>query len=88
MNSVGRQIETRVLEEALLILMKQGTIRKIAKEFGVSKSTVHIDMTKRLRDIDYILFKKVKKLLKKNKQQRHIRGGMATKRKYEQIRIS
>lgn len=88
MNSVGRQIETRVLEEALLILVKKGTIRKIAKEFGVSKSTVHIDMTKRLSDIDYSLFKQVKELLQENKQQRHIRGGMATKRKYERSRMS
>ena len=59
------------------------TVRQCAKEFGISKSTVHTDVTKRLGGIDRDLQEKVRRVLDKNKSERHLRGGMATKRKYE-----
>lgn len=55
-----------------------------AKEFGISKSTVHKDLTERLPKISPQLFKSVKEVLEENKRERHIRGGIATKHKYEQ----
>ena len=58
-------------------------VRRAAKQFGVSKSTVHKDVAERLRSVDMGLYKEVSSVLAVNKAQRHIRGGMATKRKYE-----
>ncbi len=63
-----------------------GTVREAAAHFGVSKSTVHKDVTERLKETDNLLYTKVKKVLLKNKAERHIRGGMATKKKYRAIR--
>ncbi len=65
------------------IIDKQATVRSAAKEFGISKSTVHQDVTVRLSKTDPELCKKVKEVLQKNKDERHIRGGMATKLKYQ-----
>lgn len=62
------------------------TVRKAAKVFGISKSTAHKDLTIKLREIDKILYYKVAKVLQKNKQERHIRGGNATKEKYLHIK--
>ncbi len=59
------------------------TVRAAAKVFGVSKSTVHKDVTERLLREDPVLYKDVKKVLEKNKLERHIRGGMATRKKYK-----
>ena len=59
------------------------TVRAAAKVFGVSKSTVHKDVTERLEKDDPVLYKRVKAVLEKNKSERHIRGGLATKRKYK-----
>ena len=59
------------------------TVRAAAKVFGVSKSTVHKDVTERLSRDDPVLFKQVKEVLEKNKSERHIRGGMATRKKYK-----
>lgn len=59
------------------------TVRATAKIFGISKSTVHKDVTEKLRFYDYELFKKVRVVFEKNKDERHIRGGLATKRKYK-----
>ncbi|MBO4432430.1 MAG: sporulation transcriptional regulator SpoIIID [Clostridia bacterium] len=59
------------------------TVRAAAKVFGVSKSTVHKDVTERLSRDDPVLFKHVKTVLEKNKSERHIRGGMATRKKYK-----
>ena len=67
------------------IIDKKATVRAAAKAFGVSKSTVHKDVTERLRQIDRILYIEVKKVLEENKTERHMRGGLATKRKYELI---
>ncbi|MBO5131127.1 MAG: sporulation transcriptional regulator SpoIIID, partial [Romboutsia sp.] len=59
------------------------TVRQTAKTFGVSKSTIHKDVTERLEEINPSLAQEVKKVLEKNKSERHIRGGLATKKKYE-----
>ena len=76
-------IEQRAVTIAKYILEKQSTVRQTAKVFGVSKSTVHKDVTERLEEIQPTLASKVKQILEKNKSERHIRGGMATKLKYE-----
>lgn len=68
---------------AKYILKKNTTVRQTAKTFGVSKSTIHKDVTERLKEINPSLAKEVKNVLDKNKSERHIRGGLATKLKYE-----
>ena len=62
------------------------TVRNAAKVFGISKSTVHQDITSRLEKVNPALGKQVKEVLEKNKQERHIRGGLATKKKYSELR--
>ena len=64
------------------IIENNSTVRETAKKYGISKSTVHKDVADRLRIIQPQLYIKVKAVLEKNKQERHIRGGMATKLKY------
>ena len=76
-------IYQRVLECATYILQNDETIRGTAKEFCVSKSTVHKDVSERLFEIDRQLFDKVKTVLDKNMAERHIRGGLATKNKFK-----
>ena len=76
-------IEERAIVVAKYILEKNTTVRQTAKTFGVSKSTIHKDVTERLEEINPTLAKEVKIVLEKNKSERHIRGGMATKLKYE-----
>ena len=76
-------IEERAIVVAKYILEKNTTVRQTAKTFGVSKSTIHKDFTERLEEINPTLAKEVKMVLEKNKSERHIRGGMATKLKYE-----
>lgn len=75
-------IESRVLETAAYIVETGATVRTAAKEFGVSKSTVHKDMTERLKHLDRALAKDVAAVLETNKEERHIRGGYATYLKY------
>ncbi|MFY9114959.1 MAG: sporulation transcriptional regulator SpoIIID [Dethiobacteria bacterium] len=75
-------IEQRVMEISYYILETGATVRKVATEFGVSKSTVHKDITERLSRLNRDLAKEVKKVLDSNKAERHIRGGEATRRKY------
>ncbi len=65
------------------IIKTGATVRAAAKEFKISKSTVHKDVTERLRAQDKALYNKVKQVLEHNKQERHIRGGLATRRKYK-----
>jgi len=72
---------------AYYILENNATVRSAAKHHGFSKSGVHKDVTSRLSDIDPILATKVKTVLEKNKAERHIRGGIATKKMYEQKRL-
>ena len=75
--------EKRVKALASYIIETGSTVRAAATKFNVSKSTVHKDVTERLRYDNPQLYRLVKKVLEKNKQERHIRGGMATKRKYK-----
>ena len=75
-------IEHRAIEIANYIVEKGATVRQTAKEFGVSKSTVHMDITKRLKNINPELAARTRRVLDVNKSERHIRGGMATKEKY------
>ena len=65
------------------IIETGATVRAAAKVFGVSKSTVHKDVTERLSRDNAFLYKEVKAVLEKNKSERHIRGGMATRKKYK-----
>lgn len=76
----------RIIEEGEYIAVTGATVRKTATVFGVSKSSVHKDVTERLKKIDISLYKKVKKALEKNLAERHIRGGLATKKKYKSIK--
>ena len=75
-------IKERTLKIAAHLLDSRQTVRRIAKEFGVSKSTVHKDLTERLPKINQALSKEVKSVLEYHKSIRHLRGGEATKRKY------
>ena len=68
------------------IAEQRATVRDAAKQFGISKSTVHKDVTERLRHISPGLYKNVREVLEQNKNERHIRGGMATKEKYALLR--
>lgn len=76
-------IEERATIIAKYILDKNSTVRQTAKNFGISKSTVHKDITERLELINPSLAEEVKEVLEKNKSERHIRGGLATKLKYQ-----
>lgn len=76
-------VRLRVIETAKYILKTGATVRAAAKRFSVSKTTVHKDMRKRLPDIDRELSERVDRVLIRNMQERHIRGGMATRRKYK-----
>ncbi|MTI83602.1 MAG: sporulation transcriptional regulator SpoIIID [Firmicutes bacterium] len=75
-------IQKRVLEICAYILETKSTVRHAAEIFGVSKSTVHKDMTERLPSLNKDLAHKVKVVLEHNKSERHLRGGEATRRKY------
>lgn len=76
-------IEERAVELAQYIIDSKDTVRGAAKKFGVSKSTVHKDITERLRKINLALALEAKKVLDENKAERHIRGGEATRQKYK-----
>lgn len=67
------------------IVKTKSTVRATAKQFGISKSTVHKDITKTLKRYDKTLYKEVENVLQTNKQERHIRGGEATRIKYKKI---
>ena len=76
-------IEDRAIHLAQYIIDSKDTVRGTAKKFGISKSTVHKDITERLEKINPQLAKDVREILNENKAERHIRGGLATKLKYE-----
>lgn len=78
-------IEERTVRIANYIIETKCTVRDAAKKFGISKSTVHKDVTERLRKINESLADKIKIILNENKSERHIRGGIATKNKYLNI---
>jgi len=75
-------IEERTVELAQYIIKTKCTVREAAKKFGISKSTVHKDVTERLLKINSGLAKEISEVLMENKQERHIRGGIATREKY------
>lgn len=75
-------IEERAINIANYIIEENATVRQTAKKFGISKSTVHKDVTERLMQINPSIAKEARKVLDINKQERHIRGGMATREKY------
>ena len=79
-------IDARACDLAVYILEHRATVRSAAKHFGISKSTVHKDVTERLRKVNPGLHRQVWALLQENKAQRHIRGGEATRQKYLQKR--
>ena len=77
-------IEERAVEIAEYIIENSATVRQTAKKFGISKSTVHKDVTERLNQINPALAGQARQVLDVNKSERHIRGGMATREKYLQ----
>ena len=76
-------VEERAVELSEYIIESGATVRSAAKKFGVSKSTVHKDVSERLKSVNPQLYREVKTILEINKAQRHIRGGMATRKKYQ-----
>jgi putative DeoR family transcriptional regulator (stage III sporulation protein D) len=80
---VRQDIEQRAQDLALYIIEHNATVRDAAKHFGVSKSTVHKDLSERLQHIDRALYAQVRAVLEQNKAERHLRGGEATRRKYK-----
>ena len=79
---MNKNIVKRVIDEAYYIIDTEKTVREIAVVFGVSKSTVHKDLHERLLEIDYNLYKEVRKILDHHTNVRHIRGGESTRKKY------
>ena len=80
---VYTSIEQRACDLAAYIINNNATVRAAAKKFGISKSTVHKDVSERLRRLDPALWQQVKSVLDRNKAERHIRGGIATRMKYK-----
>ena len=78
-------IEERAIDIANYIIENNATVRQTAKQVGISKSTVHKDVTERLMQVNPALAKEARKVLDVNKSERHIRGGMATKEKYQHM---
>ena len=77
------KIDKRAGDLAVYIIENRATVRSAARQFGISKSTVHKDLTERLEKVNPGLYRQVRQLLDINKAERHIRGGMATRRKYK-----
>ncbi len=76
-------IDQRACDVAVFILETRSTVRQAASRFGISKSTVHKDLTERLPRLNPGLYRQVRRLLDINKAERHIRGGLATRKKYK-----
>ena len=81
-----RVIDDRATRLGEYIVENKATVRRAAKQFGVSKSTVHKDVSQRLKYLDSGLYRDVKNVLAVNKAQRHIRGGLTTKKKYQALK--
>lgn len=75
-------IEERVLQCAKLLILENSNVRLVARRIGCSKSTVHKDLSERLKNIDYNLYLQVQEIFKVNKEEKHLRGGISTKNKY------
>lgn len=78
-------MEERACDMALYIIENRATVRAAARKFGISKSTVHKDLSERLPSFNHSLYEQVKQVLDENKAERHIRGGIATRKKYKGI---
>ena len=78
-----KDIDQRACDLAVYLLEHRSTVRGAAKHFGISKSTVHKDLTQRLPGVNRTLFLQTQQLLARNKAERHLRGGAATKQKYQ-----
>ncbi len=74
--------EERAIRLAQYVVEERATVRQAAARFGISKSTVHKDLTTRLKSLNAVLYGRVQEVLRVNKQERHIRGGLATREKY------
>lgn len=81
-------VNERCVKLGNYLVDNRATVRQVAAEFGISKSTVHKDVTEILKRVDIDLYLKVKKILDQNKQERHLRGGEATRRKYARESLS
>lgn len=79
------RIEKRACDLAVYLIETGATVRAAAQHFGISKSTVHKDLSTRLPEINKNLYQQVRQVLDLNKQERHIRGGLATRRKYKGV---
>lgn len=77
------ELQKRACEVAVYMIETGATVRAAARHFGISKSTVHKDLSHRLKQHNHALYVQVRQVLDRNKQERHIRGGMATRRKYK-----
>ena len=84
---MNEAIRRRVLYQAKVMLEDKLTVREVAKIIGLSKSTIHKDLTEKLKLIDEDLFDEISNLLEYNKNIRHIRGGQKTKEKYEHLKF-
>ena len=80
-------VEERAIELGEYIIESRATVRLAAKKFGISKSTVHKDVTETLKGVNKALYQQVKEILNVNKSERHIRGGEATRNKYRNKRV-
>ena len=78
-------MEQRACELAVYMIETGATVRAAAQRFGISKSTVHKDLSQRLPQYNKLLYEQVRQVLDVNKRERHIRGGMATQRKYKKL---
>ncbi len=83
---MNKEIEARVLVEAEYICKTHNTVRKTAEVYGLSKSTVHNDVSYKLKKLDPVLYLQIKDILKINFEEKHLRGGEATKRKYKSLK--
>lgn len=81
-----KEIVSRTIDEANFIIETEKTIRELTDIFNVSKSTIHKDISERLKKIDIELFNKVNKVLQKHLNIRHIKGGEATRKKYKKLK--
>lgn len=79
-------IEQRVIDSANYLIENSSTIRETAKKFGVSKSTTHKDLKFRLKKINRSLYENVSSVLEANWEEKHIRGGIGTKERYESLK--
>ena len=82
---MNESMEDRARRLALYIIENRTTVRSAARKFGISKSTVHKDISERLPQFNRTLYTQVKEVLEVNKAQRHIRGGLATRKKYKGV---